>query len=30
VFGLAVAFASVTVALFATETRARVLEAISP
>jgi MFS transporter, putative metabolite:H+ symporter len=30
VFGLVVAFASVTVAIFATETRARVLEAISP
>jgi MFS family permease len=30
VFGLVVAAASVTVALFATETRARVLEAISP
>ena len=30
VFGLVVACASVTVALFATETRARVLEAISP
>jgi hypothetical protein len=30
VFGLVVAAASLTVALFATETRARVLEAISP
>jgi putative MFS transporter len=30
VFGLVVALASLTVALFATETRARVLEAISP